>query len=65
MSGWGNRDVRHVLAIYGYNALGATNTSFYYTETSGTAAGYYGSYRQSMPMEQLWQHVSRNNSQVW
>ena len=43
----------------------ATNTTIYYTETSGTAAGYYGSYRQSMPMEQLWQHVSRNNSQVW
>ena len=43
MPGWGARDVRHILATYGYKAT-TTTTYVYYVETAAPTAGYTGSY---------------------
>jgi len=63
MPGWGGYAVDHIVPVYGYLITG-TGVG-YYTETSGSVAGYTGSYRQSLGMDLLYQAVSANPWHVW
>lgn len=63
MPGWGTRNVKHIVATYGY-ATGSPIT-VYYVETAAPAAGYNGNYFNNQSAAQFWPWVSSNNSQVW
>lgn len=71
MSGWGTRNVRHIVAVYGYNMPNSFTMYVYYTETASATAGYkdgYGNrgpYRQSVTSSKFWTFVQNNDSQVW
>lgn len=69
MPGWGQRDVRHIVAIYGYYESAPYSGSVYYTESGGSAQGSSGTYWniQGLPTFYSWinAHAGNNNSQVW
>lgn len=69
MPGWGTRDIKHIVAIYGYYETGYYAGYVYYTETGQSTQGYSGSYGNvnTLPTFYSWisAHGGNNNSQVW
>ena len=65
MKGW-DRNVGHIVAVPGYyNGTNDDVRGTFYTETSGSVAGYTGSYWQHATKFDMWQYVEDNNAQVW
>lgn len=62
MPGW-NRDVRHIVAVYGYASGNPIRA--YYVETAAPTAGFTGIYFNNKSTTGFWTWVQRNNSQVW
>jgi hypothetical protein len=65
MPGWGTLNVKHIVAIYGYNEPDLSHTYFYYTETASKDAGFNGTYWNYVISTTFWNYVVNNNSQVW
>ncbi len=64
MPGW-QRDVNHIVTVYGYYEPSGAAQYVYYTETAGSVAGYDGSYRQTALRQDFWEYVSPNDAQAW
>jgi hypothetical protein len=62
MPGWGTRNVKHIVATYGYTTGGQ---GVNYVETSSPTAGYTGAYFQNATISNFWTYVRYNDSQVW
>lgn len=69
MPGWGTRDVRHIVAIYGYYETSPGAGYVYYIETGQSAQGYSGSYGNVTGLSTFYGYISahsgNNNTQVW
>ncbi|MES4787646.1 MAG: hypothetical protein C4294_19635 [Nitrospiraceae bacterium] len=63
MPGW-DRDVYHIVAVYGYFTDATGPIYAYYTETAAPRAGYSGNYQNSMTTSNLWNKVIPNNSKA-
>ncbi len=69
MPGWpADKDVRHILAIRGYE-VASNSTQIYYIESGQAAQGYYGTFYQDAGLKKFFKtvnaHNADNNSQVW
>jgi len=67
MQGWGGENINHIVATYGYSNVYVETSGTYgnvnYIETSGSMAGYNGSYHVAAPLSSFWGYVSLNNAQ--
>lgn len=65
MDGWGGHHALHIVAVYGYWEPTGSTQYVYYTETSGSVAGYDGPYRQRATRQEFWTYVDGNDAQAW
>lgn len=69
MPGWSGRNINHIVTAYGYANVYVETSGTYgdlkYTETSGSVAGYTGTYRQTVSLATFWGYVSGNSAQCW
>jgi hypothetical protein len=66
MPGWNpNKGVPHIVSVIGYNISQTHVISITYVETSGSAAGFHGSYRNTVSIANFFTYVLGLNTLVW
>jgi hypothetical protein len=65
LPGWGSRNYRHVVAVYGYTQAPDGTEYISYAETSPPLTGYRGYILQVQELNDFWRAVSRNSGQMW
>ena len=65
LPGWGEEDVGHIVAVYGYSRDADGREWVTYADTAPAASGYEGAALQTVDMGTFWHAVSGNSAQVW
>lgn len=65
LPGWGEQDVGHIVAAYGYTRDADGREWVTYADTASSASGYEGAVLQTVDMGTFWHAVSGNSAQVW
>ena len=65
LPGWGQTDVGHIVAVYGYHKDSSGTEWVHYADTAPPTSGYKGTTFNVVKLETFWHAVSQNSAQVW
>ncbi len=65
LPGWGDQDVGHIVAVYGYHKDADGTEWVTYVDTAPGSAGFEGKTFNTVQLGTFWQAVSQNSAQVW
>lgn len=65
LPGWGQENVGHIVAVYGYTRDADGKEWVTYADTAAAASGYDGPVLHTVDLGTFWNAVSENSAQVW
>ncbi|MCL6432051.1 MAG: C39 family peptidase [Anaerolineae bacterium] len=65
LPGWGQTNVGHIVAVYGYTEDADGKEWVTYADTAPEVSGYRGQVMQTVDLDTFWNAVSENSAQVW